>query len=65
MDELAEALHVSDSAVKRVVVDVMSEGSLQEAMRQLGGVKVVINTIGPYWRWGTPVVQYVVVHHPI
>ena len=57
MDNLANSLDTPESVVRRVTVDVLDEGSLQEAMRQLGGVKVVINTVGPYWKWGAAVVE--------
>jgi len=37
-------------------VDVLDEGALKEVFGRLGGVKVVISTVGPYWKWGTPLV---------
>ncbi|KIJ67410.1 hypothetical protein HYDPIDRAFT_108169 [Hydnomerulius pinastri MD-312] len=36
------------------VVDVTSSDAVDKAVQQ---TRVVINTVGPYWRWGTPVVQ--------
>ncbi|KIJ66143.1 hypothetical protein HYDPIDRAFT_110317 [Hydnomerulius pinastri MD-312] len=36
------------------VVDVTNSDDIDKAVQQ---TRVVINTVGPYWRWGTPVVQ--------
>ncbi|KDR76288.1 hypothetical protein GALMADRAFT_473621 [Galerina marginata CBS 339.88] len=42
------------SSVKLVQVDVTREEEVEVAVR---GARVVINTVGPYWLWGTPVVR--------
>lgn len=44
------------SDVRLVQVDVTK---YEEVERAVKNVKVVINTVGPYWRWGTPVVRCV------
>jgi short subunit dehydrogenase-like uncharacterized protein len=47
-----------DSATVGVLqVDVTNFDQLEAAVRT---ARVVINTVGPYWRWGTPVVRRVV-----
>ena len=38
------------------MVDVTDETAVEELVKQF---KVIANTVGPYWRWGTPVVKYV------
>ena len=53
---LVEKLNLSESSVKLVQVDVTNEGDVEWAVRS---TRVVINTVGPYWFWGTPVVRYV------
>lgn len=53
---LVEKLKLSESSVKLVQVDVTNEGDVERAVRS---TRVVINTVGPYWLWGTPVVRYV------
>ncbi|KAF7983029.1 hypothetical protein HWV62_24676 [Athelia sp. TMB] len=42
-----------DSTVETIVVDVTKPEQIESAVKK---VKVVINTVGPYHRWGTPVV---------
>jgi short subunit dehydrogenase-like uncharacterized protein len=59
LDELAEELSL-DKEVKRVQVDVTENNSLLPAVQ---ASKVVINTVGPYWKWGTPVVRCVTLLH--
>ncbi|KAF9222364.1 NAD(P)-binding protein [Gyrodon lividus] len=41
------------------VVDVTNNDEVDRAVQR---VRVVINTVGPYWRWGKPVVQACVRH---
>ena len=53
---LVNKLNLSESSVKLVQVDVTDEGDVERAVRS---TRVVINTVGPYWLWGTPVVRYV------
>lgn len=53
---LVEKLNLSESSVKLVQVDVTNEADVERAVRS---TRVVINTVGPYWLWGTPVVRYV------
>ena len=56
LKSLVEKLNLSESSVKLVKVDVTDEGDVERAVRS---TRVVINTVGPYWLWGTPVVRYV------
>lgn len=42
------------TSVRPVEVDVTRPEDVERAVK---GTKVVINTVGPYWRWGTPVVR--------
>lgn len=46
------------ASVKVVQVDVTKEDEIETAVKQ---TRVVINTVGPYWLWGTPVVRYVAI----
>ncbi|KAL0957916.1 hypothetical protein HGRIS_000097 [Hohenbuehelia grisea] len=57
----SDRLEAALSAIPRVIVDVTDPESLDAAVRH---AKVVINTVGPYWRWGTPVVR-ACVHHGV
>lgn len=43
-----------DAGVQVFVVDVTDETAVEELVKQF---KVIANTVGPYWRWGTPVVK--------
>jgi short subunit dehydrogenase-like uncharacterized protein len=43
-----------DDSVREFCVDVTKPEEVDQVVRS---VKVVINTVGPYWRWGTPVVR--------
>jgi short subunit dehydrogenase-like uncharacterized protein len=54
LQALVEKLNLSESSVKLVQVDVTEEGDIERAVRS---TRVVINTVGPYWLWGTPVVR--------
>lgn len=51
---LVNKLNLSESSVKLLQVDVTDEGDVERAVRS---ARVVINTVGPYWLWGTPVVR--------
>ncbi|KAG6899461.1 hypothetical protein C0993_010140 [Termitomyces sp. T159_Od127] len=42
------------SSIDTIQVDVTDYRSVEVAVRS---ARVVINTVGPYWRWGTPVVK--------
>ncbi|KAF9050022.1 saccharopine dehydrogenase [Panaeolus papilionaceus] len=42
------------NSVKLISVDVTNPEDVENAVKQ---TRVVINTVGPYWTWGTPVVQ--------
>lgn len=53
LNELVSELSL-DSSVETIVVDVMKPDQIEAAVKK---VKVVINTVGPYWTWGTPVVR--------
>jgi short subunit dehydrogenase-like uncharacterized protein len=53
---LYKELDLDEEQVPQVQVDVTKEDELEAAVKM---VKVVINTIGPYWKWGTPVVKFV------
>lgn len=55
VDELKDA----GSRIPTFVTDVSSTDSINRAVQQ---ARVVINTVGPYWRWGTPVVRACVRH---
>ena len=52
LDALYKELSIPDSVAK-VQVDVLDEASIEKAVKQ---TRVVLNTVGPFWRWGTPVV---------
>lgn len=43
-----------DSSIHIVQVDVTKEVEVERAVKS---TQVVINTVGPYWRWATPVVK--------
>lgn len=55
LNKLIEDLDLPKS-VKTVQVDVTKPDEVEAAVK---GARVVINTVGPYWLWGTPVVRYV------
>ena len=56
LNKLVEDLDLPKS-VKTVQVDVTKPDEVEAAVK---GARVVINIVGPYWLWGTPVVRYVV-----
>lgn len=41
--------------VPLVYLDVTNEAQVEEVVKS---ARVVINTVGPYWKWGTPVVRW-------
>ncbi|OBZ69645.1 hypothetical protein A0H81_10198 [Grifola frondosa] len=53
LDALKASLRLDDS-VLLVQVDVTRRAEVEDAVRQ---AHVVINAVGPYWRWGTSVVR--------
>ncbi|KAF8911602.1 Saccharopine dehydrogenase-domain-containing protein [Gymnopilus junonius] len=46
--------HTLPSSVKLVQVDVTKDEEIEAAVKS---TRVVINVVGPYWHWGTPVVR--------
>lgn len=44
---------LNDDTIGLVHVDVTRPAEVEEAVKS---TRVVINTVGPYWYWGTPVV---------
>jgi len=51
---LLEKLNLhNDDTIGFVHVDVTKPAEVEKAVKS---TRVVINTVGPYWRWGTPVV---------
>lgn len=52
LNDLKKSLKLDDS-VETFYVDVTKPDSVEEVVKQ---AKVVINTIGPFWYWGEPVV---------
>lgn len=55
LTEVATALNLDDQ-VSLLTLDVTKADEVENAVKS---AKVVVNTVGPYWLWGTPVVQYV------
>ena len=53
--ELRKELQLDDT-VKSFYADVLNGREVEEVVRQ---AKVIINTVGPFWRWGTLVVKFV------
>ncbi|OCH89442.1 NAD(P)-binding protein [Obba rivulosa] len=53
LEDLVKTYELGDD-VERLQVDVTDADQVDAAVRR---ARVVINTVGPYWRWGTPVVQ--------
>ncbi|PCH36639.1 NAD(P)-binding protein [Wolfiporia cocos MD-104 SS10] len=58
LEELKRELKIDDS-VRTVQVDVTQAAQVEEVVR---AVKVVINIVGPYWRWAEPVIRACAVH---
>ncbi|EGO00593.1 hypothetical protein SERLA73DRAFT_178436 [Serpula lacrymans var. lacrymans S7.3] len=48
-----------DSTVQLFILDIANPEQIDAAVQK---TKVVINAVGPYWRWGTPVVRSCVQH---
>ena len=55
IEELKQKLNLPDS-VQQFYVDVTKQHEIDEAVQ---AAKVVINAVGPYWTWGTPVLRLV------
>ncbi|EPQ55373.1 hypothetical protein GLOTRDRAFT_116281 [Gloeophyllum trabeum ATCC 11539] len=53
LEKLAKDLNLGDD-VELVQVDVTNADDVERAV---ANAKVVVNTVGPYWRWGTNVVK--------
>ncbi|KXN89437.1 hypothetical protein AN958_05599 [Leucoagaricus sp. SymC.cos] len=54
LQTLLEDLNLEDDAsIGKVQVDVTKPEDVEKAVKS---TRVIINTVGPYWRWGTPVV---------
>ncbi|RXW25652.1 hypothetical protein EST38_g224 [Candolleomyces aberdarensis] len=53
LDQMVKELGVKDKVDELVKVDVGSPESVERAVK---GARVVINVVGPYWTWGTPIV---------
>lgn len=58
LEELVAELSL-DPSIPLVVVDVMKFETVEAAVKD---TRVVINTVGPFWRWGTPVVRFVLLN---
>lgn len=56
LHELVQDLSLPPT-VNTIRVDVTNEAEVESVVKS---ARVVINTVGPYWRWGTPVVRYVI-----
>lgn len=54
--KVAAELGVDETAVPHVHVDVLDSAQVTQAVQ---GARVVINAVGPYWRWGKLVVKCV------
>ncbi|KAG0703333.1 Saccharopine dehydrogenase-domain-containing protein [Suillus ampliporus] len=59
LEKVVRGLNLSEDDVLTFTVDVTKPGDVDAVVRQ---ARVVINTIGPYWRWGTSVVRACVQH---
>lgn len=56
LKQLVEELGVAAKVDALVNVDVKNPASVEQAVKS---TRVVINVVGPYWLYGTPVVEYV------
>ncbi|KAJ8591048.1 NAD(P)-binding protein [Rhizopogon salebrosus TDB-379] len=54
LENVIRGLNLSGSDIPTFTVDITKPGDVDAVVRQ---ARVVINTIGPYWRWGTSVVR--------
>lgn len=52
-----QELRIASDRVRVIEVDVLKEESVAAAIKT---IRVVIDVVGPYWRWGKAVVQCVV-----
>ncbi|KAH8827838.1 Saccharopine dehydrogenase-domain-containing protein [Flagelloscypha sp. PMI_526] len=59
LDALLASLSKTEKDIPVVVVDVLKPEEIEAAVIQ---ARVVINTVGPFWRWGTNVVKSCVQH---
>ncbi|KAG1828525.1 Saccharopine dehydrogenase-domain-containing protein [Suillus variegatus] len=59
LEKVLKGLNLSKDDVPAYIMDVTNSSDVVAVVQQ---AKVVINTIGPYWRWGTSVVR-ACVHH--
>ena len=55
LEKVKKELKLDDS-VRPFYADVTKREDVEAVVKE---AKVIINTVGPYWRWGTPVVRYV------
>jgi len=53
LNALVENLQLN-AQIPMMVVDVTKEDQVEDAVKT---ARVIINTVGPYWTWGTPVVR--------
>ncbi|TFK45010.1 Saccharopine dehydrogenase-domain-containing protein [Crucibulum laeve] len=58
LQQLVKELGITDN-VRLVEVDVTQPAQVEEVVKT---TRVVINTVGPYWTWGTPVVEACIRH---
>ncbi|KAJ2918003.1 hypothetical protein MD484_g2368, partial [Candolleomyces efflorescens] len=59
LEKMVQELGVKEKVDEFVKVDVGSPESVERAVKN---ARVVINVVGPYWTWGTPVVAACVKH---
>ncbi|KAG1740831.1 Saccharopine dehydrogenase-domain-containing protein [Suillus paluster] len=59
LEKVVRGLNLSEDDVPVFTMDVTNSSDVDVVVRQ---ARVVINTIGPYWRWGTSVVRACVQH---
>ena len=55
LKEVVAELGIADKVDEFVNVDVKDRASVERAVKR---TRVVINVVGPYWHYGTPVVEY-------
>jgi short subunit dehydrogenase-like uncharacterized protein len=58
LKQVVDELGIANKVDEFVNVDVKDKASVERAVKR---TRVVINVVGPYWHYGTPVVEYV---HP-
>jgi short subunit dehydrogenase-like uncharacterized protein len=57
LHQLQEELGIDSGRVKIIEVDIGNEDSIDAAITT---TRVVINAVGPFWKWARPVVRYVI-----